>query len=132
MPEITGIGANVYDTLVKVPAFPVEDTKSCVETVRTSGGGPVGTGLAAATKLGASAAAVAVLSSDAGGTFLFNDLAKYGVGTSLIEIRDGESFSATVLLNSVTGSRTCLLNRGTLPKLTLTDAHRSAIRSRAF
>ncbi|MBQ4143440.1 MAG: hypothetical protein IJD43_08205 [Thermoguttaceae bacterium] len=129
MPEITGIGANVFDTLVKVPFFPKEDTKLCVETVRTSGGGPVGTGLAAASKLGASAAVIAVLSTDPEGTFLRNDLEKYGVDTSLAEFRDGKSFSATVLLNCATGSRTCLLDRGTLPKLTLTDAHLTAIRS---
>ncbi len=129
MPEITGIGANVFDTLVKVPFFPEEDTKICVEAVLTSGGGPVGTALAAAAKLGASAAVIAVLSTDSGGTFLRNDFAKYGVDTSLAEFRNGESFSATVLLNSASGSRTCLLNRGTLPKLTLTEAHLAAIRS---
>ncbi len=120
--EITGIGANVYDTLVKIPSFPVEDTKSLVEAVVTSGGGPTGTGLVAAAKLGASASIIAVLSTDAGGKFLLNDYKKYGVNTDFVTIRDGESFSATVLLNSATGSRTCLLNRGTLPKLKLNDA----------
>lgn len=120
--EITGIGANVFDTLVKLPAFPVEDTKSYVETVVASGGGPTGTGLVAASKLGAACAIIAVLSSDSGGRFLKEDYQKYGVSTSLVEVCDGESFSATVLLNGATGSRTCLLNRGTLPKLTLTNA----------
>lgn len=129
MPEITGIGANVFDTLVKAPFFPKEDSKSYVDAVVTSGGGPVGTGLVAAAKLGAKAAVVAVLSNDSGGNFLLNDFKKYGVDTSLVQIRNGESFSATVLLNSATGSRTCLLNRGTLPKLTLDETHLNAIRS---
>ncbi|MDO4630421.1 MAG: PfkB family carbohydrate kinase, partial [Planctomycetia bacterium] len=122
MADITGIGANVYDTLIKLAEFPTEDTKVCVETVVTSGGGPTGTGLVAAAKLGASCSIVAVLSTDTGGQFLMSDYVKYGVKTDFIEVRDGESFSATVLLNSATGSRTCLLNRGTLPKLTLNDA----------
>ena len=128
MAQITGIGANVFDTLVKVPSFPVEDTKSCVETVVASGGGPTGTGLVAAAKLGASCSVLAVLSTDAGGHFLMDDYQKFGVDTSLVEIRDGESFSAIVLLNSATGSRTCLLNRGTLPKLVLNDAQKAEIR----
>ncbi len=133
MPEITGIGANVFDTLVKAPFFPAEDTKSYVDAVVTSGGGPVGTGLVAAAKLGAETAVVAILSNDSGGIFLLNDFKKYGVDTSLVEIREGESFSATVLLNSATGSRTCLLNRGTLPKLTLEEKHLNAIcSSRVF
>lgn len=121
MAEITGIGANVYDTLVKVPSFPVEDTKSLVEAVVTSGGGPTGTGLVAAAKLGASASIIAVLSNDAGGKFLLDDYKKYGVNTDFVDVRDGESFSATVILNSEAGTRTCLLNRGTLPKLKLND-----------
>lgn len=127
--EITGIGANVFDTLVKLPAFPVEDTKVYAQTVVSSGGGPVGTGLTAAAKLGAKCALLAVLSNDSGGQFLLQDSEKYGVDTSLVQIRDGESFSATVLLNQETGSRTCLLNRGTLPKLELTEAHAEAIRN---
>ena len=132
--QIVGIGANVYDTLVKVPQFPVEDTKSIVETVVQSGGGPCATGLVAAAKLGATfepkitAAALAVLSSsDAGGMFLIDDYRRFGVETSFIEWLPGESFSATVLLNSATGSRTCLLNRGTLPPLTLDFRKKRAI-----
>ncbi len=122
MADITGIGANVYDTLIKLAEFPTEDTKVCVETVVTSGGGPTGTGLVAAAKLGASCSIVAVLSTDTGGQFLMSDYAKYGIKTDFVDVRDGESFSATVLLSSATGSRTCLLNRGTLPKLELNDA----------
>jgi len=129
MALITGIGANVFDSLVKIPSFPIEDTKCYVETVVASGGGPTGTGLVAAAKLGASCSIIAVLSTDAGGHFLMDDYKKYGVNTALVEIRDGESFSATVLLNSATGSRTCLLNRGTLPKLVLNDAQKAEIRS---
>ena len=118
--QIVGIGANVYDTLIKVPAFPIEDEKSYVETVVQSGGGPCATGLCTAARLGATTAALAVLSSsDAGGKFLIDDFCKRGVDTTCIDWQPGESFSATVLLNSATGSRTCLLNRGTLPKLQL-------------
>ncbi|MDO4574108.1 MAG: PfkB family carbohydrate kinase [Planctomycetia bacterium] len=127
--EITGIGANVYDTLVKLPAFPVEDTKCVVNAVAASGGGPCGTGLVAAAKLGAKVSLLAVLSNDAGGTFLLDDYHRYGVDTRLVTRCDGESFSATVLLNEATGSRTCLLNRGTLPALELSEAQKQEIAS---
>ncbi|MDO4584015.1 MAG: PfkB family carbohydrate kinase [Planctomycetia bacterium] len=121
--SITGIGANVYDTLIQLPAFPEEDTKCYARRFVCSGGGPAATGLVAASKLGAKTSALAVLSTDAGGEFLRKDYEKYGVDTRLIEVREGESFSATVILNSQTGSRTCLLYRGTLPPLELREAH---------
>ncbi len=125
--EITGIGANVYDTLIRVPKFPTEDTKSYVQAVRQSGGGPTPTGLAAAAKLGASVSVMANLSNDSGGKFLLEDFRRYNVDTDLVQVRNGESFSATVLLNEETGSRTCLLNRGTLPKFELDKRSRFEI-----
>lgn len=119
-PRIVGIGANVYDTLIKLRGFPVEDTKMSVDKVLQSGGGPCATGLVAAARLGGQTAWIGNLSDDPGGEFLLEDFRRFGVSTEFLEVKSGyRSFSATVLLNGNTGSRTCLLDRGDLPALEL-------------
>ena len=126
--KITGIGAHVYDTLIKVPDYPVEDTKCYVETVASSGGGPCATGLVAAAHLGVKTSWLGILADDAGGKFLFADFGKHGVETKHIVVQNGcRSFSSFVILNGRTASRTCILDRGTLPPLELNDDMRQEI-----
>ena len=79
MADIVGIGANVFDTLYNISTYPPEDTKMRATTSKTAGGGPVATGLVAASKLGADTAYIGVLSDDNGGIFLKEDFVKYGV-----------------------------------------------------
>ena len=89
MAKIVGIGASVMDTLYSVPTYPAEDKKMRADGSKSAGGGPVSTGLVAASKLGVSAMYLGNLSSDSGGIFLKADFEKYGVDTSLIDVRDG-------------------------------------------
>ena len=67
MANIVGIGANVCDTLITVPNYPKEDTKLRAQTVIQSGGGPCGTGLVAASKLGGKCAYIGTLTDDSAG-----------------------------------------------------------------
>lgn len=125
---ITGIGACVMDTLITLDTFPTEDTKKYAEVSKAAGGGPVATGLVAAAKLGESASFIGVLSDDGGGKFLAEDFRKYGVGTDLIEVKKGyRSFVSWILLSRDTDSRTCLLDRGNLPALSLSEAQKQEI-----
>ena len=64
------------DTLVTVPNYPKEDTKLRALSSKAAGGGPTGTGLVAAQKLGEEAAYIGVLSDDNGGKFLIEDFKK--------------------------------------------------------
>ena len=77
------------DTLVTVPNYPKEDTKLRALSSKAAGGGPTGTGLVAAQKLGEQAAYIGVLSDDNGGVFLRKDFEKYGVDTQFIEEKEG-------------------------------------------
>lgn len=125
---ITGIGANVFDTLMIMSRFPEEDTKIYADRVLKSGGGPCATGLVAAARLGARTSWIGVLTDDEGGRFLYDDFVKYGVSTDNIDRETGkESFSSLVLLNKGNGSRTCLLNRGNLSSVRLDAAKIRAI-----
>ena len=129
MAKIVGIGACVMDTLYNVPNYPTEDTKLRATGSKPAGGGPVATGLVAAQKLGEQTAYIGNLSDDNGGAFLTKDFEKYGVDTSLIEVKSGyRSFTSVIWLSAASTSRTCVFDRGDLPALKLNDAQKQAIK----
>lgn len=129
MARIVGIGANVHDTLITLPAYPAEDTKLRAERSMEVGGGPCGTALVAAAKLGADCAWLGQLALDRGGDFLAADMARWGVDVSLAKRREGTSFSSWIWLSAASATRTCVFDRGTLPPLILDPAQKEAIAS---
>jgi len=130
MADIVGIGANVFDTLYNISTYPPEDTKMRATTSKTAGGGPVATGLVAASKLGADTAYIGVLSDDNGGIFLKEDFVKYGVNTELIEVKSGyRSFTSVLWLCADTATRTCVFDKGDLPPLVLNEEQKEAIKN---
>jgi len=130
MNKIVGIGAVVCDTLMVTDGFPPEDTKMRAESTVQSGGGPCATGLVAAAKLGEKAAFLGDLTDDAAGAFLMADFGRFGVDTSLIEVKPGfTSFTSFILLNKKAATRTCVFDRGTLPGTVLNDAQKEAIKN---
>ncbi len=130
MSKIVGIGACVMDTLYELSEFPKEDTKLRANSSKLAGGGPVATGLIAASKLGEKTSYIGVLSDDNGGAFLKKDFEKYDVNTNLIEIKSGyRSFTSVIWLNSKTTSRTCVFDKGNLPQLSLNEEQINAIKN---
>lgn len=128
MMRITGIGANVYDTLYTVDAYPDEDTKKRAKSAVSSGGGPTATGLVAAAKLGANASYLGALTTDAPGIFLKADMEKYGVDTSKVKIVSGySSFSSCIFLSEKEKTRTCVFYKGDIPALKLSDDQKREI-----
>ena len=128
MAKIVGIGACVFDTLYNIPTYPAEDTKMRASGSKPAGGGPVATGLVAAQKLGESTAYIGVLADDNGGAFLKGDFEKYGVDTSLVEVKRGyRSFASVLWLCADTATRTCVFDKGDLPPLALSEEQRVAI-----
>lgn len=129
MADIVGIGACVFDTLYNIPRYPAEDTKMRANSSKTAGGGPVATGLVAASKLGENVAYIGVLADDNGGAFLKKDFKKYNVDTSLVEVKSGyRSFASVLWLCADTATRTCVFDKGDLPALVLSDKQKEAIR----
>ena len=130
MAKIVGIGANVFDTLYTVPSFPKEDTKMRAVSSKTAGGGPVATGLVAASKLGVDTAYIGVLSDDNGGRFLKEDFIKYGVDVGFTEVKSGyRSFASVLWLAEDTTTRTCVFDKGDLPPLELNDEQKNAVKN---
>ena len=115
-PELVGIGSTVYDTLMVVDRFPTEDTKLQGAETKVQGGGPCATALAAARKLGITAAYMGTIGDDPFGAFMMSDFARWGIDTSAVRVVPGGiSFHSVVLLNRATSSRTCIWNKGTVP-----------------
>jgi len=130
MAKIVGIGANVFDTLYRIPTYPAEDTKLRATQSKVSGGGPVGTGLVAAAKLGVQTAYLGVLADDHGGRFLKEDFEKYGVNTDLLQVKAGcRSFASSLWLCDDTATRTCVFDRGDLPPLQLDAQQKQAVQN---
>ncbi|MBR4910318.1 MAG: hypothetical protein IKZ47_03225 [Clostridia bacterium] len=130
MAKIVGIGANVFDTLYNIPTYPKEDTKMRATASVCAGGGPVATGLVAARKLGADAAYIGVLSDDNGGKYLKADFERFGVDTTLIEVKHGyRSFASVLWLCEDTATRTCVFDKGDLPPLELDDKQIEALKN---
>ena len=130
MNKIVGIGACVFDTLYNIPSYPKEDTKMRASGSKPAGGGPTATGLVAAQKLGEQTAYIGVLSDDNGGVFLKKDFEKYGVDTSLIEVKSGyRSFASVLWLSADTTARTCVFDKGDLPALVLNNEQIEAIKN---
>ena len=129
MNKIVGIGAAVCDTLMVTDGFPPEDTKMRAESTVQSGGGPCATGLVAAAKLGEPAGFLGDLTDDAAGAFLMADFKRFGVDTSLIQVKPGcRSFTSFIILNKQAATRTCIFDRGSLSGTVLSEAQKQAIR----
>lgn len=129
MADITGIGASVFDTLYRLQSMPLEDTKQKAVSVTESGGGPCGTGLVAAAKLGASTAYIGFCSDDRAGAFLRADFHKYGVDTThMTSIPDTTAFVSCIWLADENASRTCVFHRGTVPATQIDESAAAAIR----
>lgn len=130
MADITGIGANVFDTLYRLDSFPVEDKKQRASSVTESGGGPCGTGLVAAAKLGASTAYIGFCSDDRAGAFLREDFRRYGVDTThMTPVADTAAFVSCIWLSDDSASRTCVFHRGTVPATQIDEAAAETIRN---
>ena len=116
------------DTLINVPHYPTEYTKLRATNSKPAGGGPVATGIVAASKLGTDTEYIGVLSDDNGGQFLLKDFAKYGVSTEHVDVKAGyRSFTSVIWLSAATTSRTCVFDKGNLPPLVLNDEQKKVI-----
>ena len=128
MAQIVGIGANVFDTLYRLDSYPKEDTKQKAQSVTESGGGPCGTGLVAASKLGSSCAYIGNCSDDRAGEFLRADFERYGVSIDMMTpVENTGAFCSCIWLSDDSAARTCVFHRGNVPGTVLGEREATAI-----
>jgi sugar/nucleoside kinase (ribokinase family) len=116
MKKIVGLGACVVDTLISCAAFPTEDKKQPASSIKKAPGGPVCNALVIASRLGASTQVIGAFADDEGGKFILSDLERNGVNTeNAVTVQGTESFASYIILSEISGSRTCLFDRGSVP-----------------
>lgn len=115
MKKVTGLGACVYDTLIRCAGYPKEDTKQRAEEVFVSGGGPVSNALVVMSKLGVRAEYLGAFANDAAGDSLLKEFAACGVGTGGAVRAGSRSFTSYILLSESGNTRTCVFDRGDVP-----------------
>jgi sulfofructose kinase len=117
-PRIVGIGMSVLDSTHLLDAFPEGSGVTEMGEGTLSGGGPVPTALCAASRLGASSAAVERIGDDWRGDLIVADYGKYGVDvSSVLRQPRGTTSAATVLVRRHDGERHILYERGDAPEL---------------
>jgi ribokinase len=104
--DIVGIGLCTFDILIKLPDLPTWDQPTYMEAVAIDGGGPCGTALCAAAKLGAKTGFIGTAGSDWLGAFKLKTMTDLGVDISHVVSRDfKENQIACVYVHQETGER---------------------------
>ena len=115
MGGVIGIGAALFDVLMTVDAYPIEDTELRGNETKFQCGGPCATALVAVSKLGERAAYLGTVGDEMFGSFVKAELSRYGVDVSGVRTALGRNAHSVVLLSAASGSRTCVWNRGDVP-----------------
>jgi len=131
--DVVGLGYCPYDILAIVPRLPDFDDVQMVhvDELVYDGGGPVGTALAAVTRLGAKAGYVGVLGDDAEGRWLRNLFVQERVDVSRLRLdaRVGTN-RCLLLVHQATGGRAILCQPGVESgDMTLDDADQAYIQA---
>lgn len=114
--DIIGIGVSTLDIISVVDHFPPgEEVQKSIASAIT-GGGPIATALAAASKLGSKTIMLDSLGNDWIGVDIKEELSSSGVDTSFIKINQNFSSSfAQVLVRKNDGARTIVYTPGNSP-----------------
>jgi sulfofructose kinase len=132
-PDLIGLGYCSYDLLAVVDAMPAFDDVVGVHLADLvyDGGGPVGTALAAAARLGARTGYVGVLGDDREGHFLHDLFVQEGVDVSRLRMSTEVGTNVCLLLvEQATGRRAILCHARTpATALTLDETDRAYIQA---
>lgn len=104
--QIVGIGMAALDVVLHVNEMPAWNQRAQLKDVALLGGGPVGSALAAASRLGANVGYLGVAGSDYAGEIKMRSLQEYGVDVSRVSQRDEpETQVVLVHVDAETGER---------------------------
>lgn len=105
-PQIVGIGRCTLDIIFRLPEFPTWEKGVVYDEYSIDGGGQVGTGLVAASKLGATTGYIGTAGTDYAGDLKLESLCEWDVDTSHVIRREGPDGQVIlVTVQSGTGER---------------------------
>lgn len=104
--QIVGLGLATLDVLIRLGDMPSWEHGALIDAIRFDGGGPVGTALCAAARLGASVGFVGTAGNDSVADLKIELLTEFGVDISRLVHRDSpEDQLVIVYVDSRTGER---------------------------
>jgi sugar/nucleoside kinase (ribokinase family) len=115
--DVVGVGLNATDTVIRLPHFPVLDTKVEVHSAEVRAGGQVASAIVACRRWGLSARYVGKIGDDQAGQFQVKEMEREGVEAHWTIARGCSSQSAFILVDEPSGERTVLWKRD--PKIAL-------------
>lgn len=105
--QIVGLGLSALDVLLRTYHMPTWEEGGRMESLRFDGGGPVGTALVAAARLGAQAGYIGTCGNDDIARLKMTFLTKEGIDTSQVKVRPiPEPQVVFVYVNAASGERT--------------------------
>ena len=128
--DVVGLGASTIDIITLVDHFPAKRENQQALALTIEGGGPVATAMVTVSRLGGRAAMLDSLGDDWAGKLVLQGFQTEGVSTDHIEIHSGYTTSTSnILVSEKNGARGIMWRPGSAPELSLSDLHKSAIRS---
>lgn len=115
--DITGIGENAVDHVLRLSQFPAPDGKVQIESVTLRLGGQIATAIAACTHWGLRTRYVGSSGDDASADMHQTEFARLGVEAHLVRAPDTVSRLSYILVDRVSGSRAVLSRRARQLKL---------------
>lgn len=115
--DIVGVGLNATDTIIRLPHFPIFNSKIEFLSSQTLPGGQTASAVVACAKWGLSTRYIGKIGDDAAGRFQQDQLQPTGVETHWTVVPGCPSQSAYILVDEASGERTILWHRD--PRLEL-------------
>lgn len=110
-PLVAGIGINATDTVIRLPRFPVVDSKVEVTSTEMKAGGQVASAIVACRRWGLRARYAGKIGDDAAGRFQMEEMEREEIEAHWITAPGKASQSAFILVDEPTGERTVLWKR---------------------
>ena len=115
MKKIVCIGNVSYDITMPILDFPVENTKSRVNSRVECGGGPASTAAYLLASWGSDVVFLGTVGNDLYGEKIIEELKSVEMDTNYIKVCDKKTTLSVILANSKGGTRTIITNRDELP-----------------
>lgn len=121
MPKLDclAVGSAVFDLLLTVDRVPRSDERVAARDVTSGGGGPAATAAYAMVRLGMRVDLVSAVGRDLLGRLIVDELRGQGVGVGAIQVVDGPSTAAAVMIEQATGHRSMAVCSGSLQRIDL-------------
>lgn len=126
--DVVGVGINATDTIIRLPRFPVLDSKVEIISAETKPGGQVASAIVACRRWGLTARYVGKIGDDAAGEFQATEMQREGVEAHWIVARGCASQTSFILVDEASGGRTVLWKRDPEIALRPEDLKRDWIR----